>query len=901
MPHRVAVIGGGIAGIQSSLDLADMGYEVHLVETTPSIGGRMAQLDKTFPTNDCSMCILSPKMIMCAGHKNVIMHTYSEVERITGKFPHFKVTIKEKARFVNVSKCTGCGDCFPVCPVSLPSEFEMGLGERKAVYMPFLQAVPGVATIDRQGVAACSDACPAGLSAQGYVALIGQGKFKEALNLIRETIPLPSVCGRVCHHPCERACNRKEIDAPLAIAALKSFVGDFARAQGEDPLPARAEKRNQRVAIVGAGAAGLTAAYRLALMGYNVTVFEATQRPGGMLWWGIPDYRLPKRILQAEVDYLLKAGIEIKYGTTVGMDITLDQLRKEHDAVFVAIGAHQSLRLGVEGEDLSGVIHATDFLREIARRGKVPVGKKVAVIGGGNAAMDSARTALRMGSDVHVLYRRTRDEMPAIESEIEAAEEEGVKFHYLVAPVKILGKGGKVHAIECIKMELGEPDESGRRRPMPIKGSEFTMEIDNVLPAVSQAPDLMMLNASGLGVTKYQTLDVNPGNLSTRIEGVFAGGDAVTGPASAVEAMAAGNKAAKYIERYLKGESVEPDPAEPRRYVVSLEDIKARMKGQIPLRERVARVHLPLEMRRTTFEEVERIYSKNEALKEALRCLGCGPCSMCGQCAPACKREAINYDMRDHVVELDVGAVIVATGFDLMDASALPQYGYGIYKDIITSLQLERLLSASGPTGGHLVRPSDGKEPKKLAFVQCVGSRDERMCKYCSSVCCMYATKESMLAREHVPDIKATIFYMDMRAVGKGFQEFVLRAEKNYGVRYVRSRPAMVQAALGGTGVLVTYETRGIAGEQVTEEFDLLILCPALIPSKHAIRLAKQIGLELDEDNFLKAEDIRYPMDSTEKGVLVCGFARAPMDIPDSVAQASGVAARVAELLKGGG
>lgn len=429
--QRIVVIGGGIAGIQASLDLADMGFEVHLVERSPSIGGRMAQLDKTFPTNDCSLCILSPKMIMCASHENVRLHTYSEVKSVSGAFPHFNVTILEKARFVNVTKCTGCGDCIAKCPVKVPNEFEAGLADRKAIYLPFPQAVPRKVTID---------------------------------------------------------------------------------------------------------------------------------------------------------------------------------------------GEH------------------------------------------------------------------------------------------------------------CRMIRSGK----------------------------------------------------------------------------------------------------------------------------------------------------------------------------CGICKKVCQAGAIEYDQKDSRIDIDAVAIVLAPGFDLMDASALPQFGYGVCKDVVTSLQFERLLSASGPTNGHLLRPSDGTEPKKLAFVQCVGSRDERAARYCSSVCCMYATKEAILAREHVPDIASTVFFMDMRAVGKGFQEFVLRAERSYGVRYVRSRPAKVQAAAGGRGVIVTYETRGPAGEQVSEEFDMLVLCPALVPSKSTHHLAEMTGVVLDEDGFLTTRGAAGPVDSGVRGILVCGFASAPMDIPDSVAQASGAAARVAELLKEG-
>ncbi|MBN1678412.1 MAG: CoB--CoM heterodisulfide reductase iron-sulfur subunit A family protein [Candidatus Thermoplasmatota archaeon] len=429
MTSKVVVVGGGIAGIQAALDLGDMGYEVHLVERTPSIGGRMAQLDKTFPTNDCSLCILSPKMISCAGHENIKLHTYSEIESADGGFPKTRVRIREKARYVILSRCTGCGDCIAKCPVKVTFEFEEGLSKRKAVYLPFPQAVPRKVTIDAE-----------------HCRMITEGK--------------------------------------------------------------------------------------------------------------------------------------------------------------------------------------------------------------------------------------------------------------------------------------------------------------------------------------------------------------------------------------------------------------------------------------------------------------------CGVCKKVCQAGAIDYEQKDSFVDLEAGAVVIATGFDLADASALRQYGLGTCKDVITSLQLERILSAAGPTGGRLTRPSDDTEPKKLAFVQCVGSRDSRMFKYCSSVCCMYATKESILVREHVPDIESTIFYMDMRATGKGFQEFVLRAERSYGVRYIRSRPAEVQPASDGRGVLVTYDTGGGIGEQRTEKFDLLVLCPALVPSKGTSEIARILGVELDENGFIMTPDTRNPIDSTKKGVLVCGFAGEPMDIPDSVAQATGVAARVAELLQ---
>ncbi|GAF88601.1 unnamed protein product, partial [marine sediment metagenome] len=275
------------------------------------------------------ICILAPKMAECFSHPDIEVLSYSEVKDVSGKAGAFNVKVLKKARFVDEEKCTGCRDCIPVCPVALPDEFDMGMSDRKAIYIPFLQSVPNLATIDMRGIAACTNACPGGLSAQGYVALIREEKYKEALDLIRETVPLPSVCGRICHHPCEEACNRSEIDAPVAISALKSFVGDFMRDQAEDTPTNIPEKRKEKVAVVGAGPAGLAAAYNLAMKGFQVKIFEATPQPGGMLWWGIPEYRLSKEVLKADVDYLLKAGIDIEYGVTVGKDVTLEQLQKD--------------------------------------------------------------------------------------------------------------------------------------------------------------------------------------------------------------------------------------------------------------------------------------------------------------------------------------------------------------------------------------------------------------------------------------------------------------------------------------------------------------------------------------------------------------------------------------------
>jgi heterodisulfide reductase subunit A-like polyferredoxin len=672
---------------------------------------------------------------------------------------------------------------------------------------------------------------------------------------------------------------------------VRDLVGD----QVTDSPSVSAEKRKERVAIVGAGPAGLTAAYRLALKGFGVKIFEATSKPGGMLWWGIPEYRLPKGVLEEDVEFVLRAGIEIQYNTAVGRDITLDQLRAEYDAVFVAIGAHRSLRLGIDGEDLGGVMHSTDFLRRVAGGEKVEIGKKVAVIGGGNAAMDASRTAMRLGSEALILYRRTVEEMPAIRTEIEAAKEEGVEMRFLVAPVRILGKHGKVNAIECVRMKLGEPDESGRRRPVSIEGSEFTIETDNVIPAISQAPDLELLGARGLVATQWETIKVDLGNLSTSLEGVFAGGDAVTGPASAIEAIAAGNKAAKCIEKYLEGKPVEPGPSVPDRYVVSLEDVKARMRGQIPLRERVRRERIPMQKRKTTFQEIERTFFREEAVTEASRCLGCGPCSLCGQCAPACKREAINYDSKDQEVELNVGSIILAPGYTVFDTSNKIEYGHGIYPNVLTNIEFERMLSASGPTQGNIMRPSDRTVPRKIAFIQCVGSRDVQTGNtYCSSYCCMAALKQAVIAKEHVPGLRSKIFFMDTRAFGKEFEEYLSRAENEYGVEIERNN--RVPNVIEDPNTHNLYLIHHVGPEILEDDFEMVILSVGARPPASAAAAAGIMGVQLNKFGFCETDELS-PVETSVPGVFVCGMFSGPKDIPDSIAQASGAAGKVAALL----
>ncbi|HEY5961556.1 MAG TPA: FAD-dependent oxidoreductase, partial [Polyangiaceae bacterium] len=363
----VMVCGAGITGIQAALDLAESGFKVYLVEAGLAIGGRMAQLDKTFPTGDCSMCILSPKLVECARNKNIDILTLTDVESVSGEPGHFDVRLQRRPRFVDTAKCNACGECAEVCPVLLPSEFDRNLGQRKAIFRPYPQAIPNVYGISKaKGTAPCKGTCPAGVNAQGYVALIAAGKFHEAYDLIRERCPLPAVCGRICHHPCQSECNRKDIDEPVAVRDLKRFAADYVydhRAEHQRPRQDPVQVRTERVAIVGGGPAGLTAARDLTALGYACTVIEARSFLGGMLRLGVPAYRLPRHVLDREIDDIVGDQVSVRPNTKLGRDVTLESLKAEgFSAIFVATGAHASNRMQLEGDSAKGVYYGLDFL-----------------------------------------------------------------------------------------------------------------------------------------------------------------------------------------------------------------------------------------------------------------------------------------------------------------------------------------------------------------------------------------------------------------------------------------------------------------------------------------------------------------------------------------------------------
>ncbi|MDO8094383.1 MAG: FAD-dependent oxidoreductase [Candidatus Brocadiales bacterium] len=495
----------------------------------------------------------------------------------------------------------------------------------------------------------CQYACPVHTNVPAYLKLLREGDFERAYRVNRYANLFPAILGRVCTHPCETACRRGRFDEPVSICALKRATADYSEKGTELPLGLETitEKQGKKVAIIGSGPAGLACANDLALRGYDVVIYEALDRIGGMLNVGIPPYRLPRKLIQQEISRVMSAlGVEIKLNTPIGEKLTLGNLRKEYDAIFIAAGAHKPVKLGIEGENLKGVIHGVTFMRKANLGESLEMGRKVAVIGGGNTAMDCARTALRLKADkVYLVYRRTRAEMPVVQQEVEETEEEGIEIFYLTSPVRILTKDSEtVSGLECIKNKLGEPDASGRKRPIPIEGSNFILDVDTVIPAVSQAPDLSFLGKDvTLEVSKWDTLVVNPETLETNQPGIFTGGDFVTGPRVLIEAIAQGHTAAQSIHGYLIHGEV---PQKRARFRVVKDYKPPNEYDTLPRGKPCTR---PVNERSGFDTEVDLGLSKEAIQRDAMRCFQCRlnividskKCILCGGCVDVCPNECI--------------------------------------------------------------------------------------------------------------------------------------------------------------------------------------------------------------------------------------------------------------------
>ncbi len=902
----VAVLGGGIAGMQAALDLADAGFHVLLIERSPAIGGRMVQLDKTFPTNDCSMCTISPRLVQVERHPNITLWTNTEVVDLEGQPGQFRLRVLRRPRFVDTGRCNSCGDCVAVCPVNMPNPFEAGLGLQKAIGKPYPQAVPSAVSIKKNGVPPCRQACPAGVNVQGYVALVAAGKWAEAYRLIRQRNPFVSVCGRICHHPCESACYRGEVDEPLAIRAIKRAVAEWVylkRQHGEDPAPPSRgviDPTKPKVAIIGGGPAGLTAAQDLALQGYPVTLFEESQHLGGMLRQAVPEFRLPEEALEQDLQDILAAGFRVCLGWRLGRDGTVADLREQgFQAIFLATGCPKPVSLDLPVAEIAvpedfgpipkppQVFWGVQFLRMVRGGFAPPIGGRVVVIGGGNVAIDVARTARRLGAtEVEIVCLEPREQMPAYSWEIADAEAEGVKISCGWGPVKYLVNSGQLRGIlfrRCTRVY----DHIGFFAPV-FADDLYEAKADWAVIAIGQRADETCFQEAEL--YKNGRIHADPETLQTNIPYVFAGGDVLTGPRSVVEAVAQGHQAALSIDRFLRGLELRKPEEFAANFPVHRPDRPVSFQPRILLE------HRPL---RGTgeFDEVDRPPSPELAQGEASRCLACGGCSECLLCVQACTATAIKHEMLPQEVVAEVAAVILAPGVEPITEEVRGELGLGRLANVITAMQMERLLSASGPTGGHVRRPSNQKTPRRVAWILCVGSRDASCgVPYCSSVCCMFAVKQALVATEHHPEMQAVIFYNDLRAFGKGFEAFVQRAKNTGRITLHRGLVAAVKED-PQSGNLILH-VLGPDGRPAREEFELVVLATGMRPSPAGLQLIQKLGLEV---NSVGLPVVRrpYPTTTSRPGVFVAGAFVAPMDIPEAVTWGSAAAGAVMSVVGG--
>ncbi len=898
MDYDVLVVGGGTAGMESALTLGDMGYSVVLAEREPTIGGKMILLSKVFPTLDCASCIATPKMASTFHHPQVNTMVYTEVNNIAKTARgSFQVQLKRKATYVNSDQCTGCQKCELACTVAVPDQFNFDLVARRAVYIPFAQAVPKKAVMERHGISPCSQACPAGVKAHGYVSLIRSGLFDEAQELILEAIPFPATLGRVCYAPCERACTRGELEGVLPIRKLKRFAADHYYQKHPQAKPAAVEnKHSERVAVIGAGPAGLTAAYHLARRGYPVTVFEAEEKPGGMLRL-IPPFRLPPEVLERDIANVTALGVEIRAGERVADPVELK--KQGFQAVFLACGTAKDKKPEMEGADLKGVTGAIQFLRRAAASAKPSLaGKTVLVAGGGRygIALDCARTARRLGAQRVVLqFGRSRPELASVEWAISDAIEEGITIEFHKAPAKLIGKDGKLVQVESQDVQAGKRDPSGRTLPGLPAETKSAMAADLAIMALGQEADPKN-EREGLRLTKSGTLSVNAQTLETRLPGVFAGGDLVSGPGSVVEAIGTGTRAAECIDRFLRGE-----PQTPKERGLNLPGVDKQIaigrQEQYTLAPAAERTKRPVEERRDGFAEVELGFDEKTARQNASRCIDCGGCCECHQCVSACPADAIDFGMRDEDQTLEVGSVVVSTGFDLFDPVGKVQYGYGRLPNVITAMQMDRLLSPTRPYNSVL-RPSDGKIPDNIAYILCTGSRDCQIGnELCSRVCCMYSIKQAQLIMGALPIADVTIYYIDIRAFGKGFEEFYQQSG-DMGVEFIKGKVGRVEPTDDGNMIL-HYEDIAGGGKLAQAEHDLVVLSVGMLPNQDALSLFSGGELAADAHHYVKEIDEDHsPARTSIEGVYVAGSSAAAMDIPDTILHSGAAAAQAAAYVE---
>jgi|GEM_PF-208577 len=880
MDKKALVIGAGASGLRAALDIAYSGIEVHVVEKDPSIGGRLRGHPLAYPTGEDSYSLMNPVLLEAEFHPNIHLHTLSEVENVERDDDTFSVRIVEKPRYVDEDRCTGCGQCVLACPVDVEDDGLHGRMKRKPIYVKDSMSVPLVYSIQKEDRAPCVQRCPVHLNIQGYIALIAKGKYREAYNLIRERLPLPAVCGRVCFHPCEEECNRKDVDEPLAINMLKRFVTEYERDNVE---PVRFDTNGKKVAIIGAGPAGLTCGYELARKGYQPTILEALPVKGGMLRVGIPAYRLPRDVLDWEIDYIEKSGVEIRTGVKLGTDKTIDQLFDEgFESVFVSIGGHKSRKLNVEGEELEGVVDATDFLREANLESKYPVGRDIIVIGGGNVALDCARLAKRLGPNrVKVVCLESRDEMPSHEWEILQTLEEGIELYPSLGPKRLIGDGTRVTGVETLDVK-SVFDDQGRFNPSFKPNSESIKDGDMVILAIGQFPDLSFLTENdGVEVSRRGTVQVDPENLSTSRAGVFAGGEAASGPGMAIEAIAMGRNAAFSIDRFLKGEKPRVEDWQPVRDAKSEEGFS--IPDDLKKTPREDPGHVPAQKRIKNFDEFEFGFDEEMAKREAERCLSCGVCSECMECVKACDvLNAIDHDSQKSEVTLDdIGAIVVAVGKDRIPAGGEKAVPLLEKSGVMTDEEFDLLLSQWGPTGGRLTFPGNGKQIRSIAYIFDLepGGTSEGLLDLDAVLSRIRATaSKSRDVKVHVVNLPASL----EGTVSEGFEGADRVTIHNFKVEAVKKSGAKLKIEIGEGGDSISVH--------------LVVLATLLSPAEHNQALLDQLRVEVDGPMQV---DGSSPVETGTEGVYVCGYAAGSRNTAMAVSQGSAAASLVQSRLWG--
>ncbi len=847
-------------------------------------------------------------MVSVGRHPNIDLLTCSEIESVSGYVGNYQVRVRRKPRFVDESKCTGCGNCATVCPVEVSNEFDRGLSTRKAAYRFSAQAVPGAYAIDKKGVAPCRAACPTDQRAMGYVALVRQKRYADAYWAIRREHPFPSVCGRVCNRNCEAACSRGKVDEPVNIMGIKRFVADWAY-QHRDELPNLRDKSivgtpfqhkpqptGKRVAVIGAGPAGLTAALDLVRLGHAVKVFDAQPVPGGMIRVGIPPHRLPYEMLDWEVQQILDEGVELQLNTWI--DDIPGLTKQGYDSVLIATGAHVAKKVDIPGKDHPDNWLSLPFLKQVCL-GTPPdlSGKRVAVIGGGNVALDCARSAVRIGaSECRMIFRKPKGEMTGFEWEVEIAEEEGVTMCGATMFKEIIIENDKVGGVKCVRTEYHGYDAKGRILIDELPGTEHILPADLVIWATGQGCDLSFLPEDGSVKQAKAGIDSN-NDMMTSAPGIFVAGDVHRGSTFyVVDAIGEGHHAARCMDRYLRGAQGIPEPHLPPVVELTESEVRASIAhGEASIAGRVPIRTIPLEERYHNFREVDLTLTEEEALLEAERCVRCGVCAECLECVAACDRGAIDHNMQESVEEFIVGTIVLATGFKDFDAARIPALNYGKCDNILSAPEFERLINASGPTSGKVLL-KNGKPPQSVAILHCVGSRDAKYNEYCSRACCMYSLKLSQLVHEYV-GAEVHEIYRDMRSFGKGYEEFYNRTAQ-MGVHFYHGRVRSIEQHK--KSLRVAWD-ESFHGQPDHVDVDMVILATGFEPQADAGAVAVQFGISRSRNGFFHERHPKLaPVETTTEGIYLAGACQAPKDIPDSVAQAGGAAAAALSLMDQG-